>query len=58
MLKMGSTKRYISSGMRWSIQYYQSLLSNVLPLAPLIMYFSIKYRQNRLLLESCIELQG
>ena len=35
---------------------YQSLLSNFLPLIPLIISFSVKYGQNRLLLESFIEL--
>ena len=35
---------------------YQSLLSNFIPLAPLIIFFSIKYRRNKLLLESFIEL--
>ena len=34
----------------------QSLLSNFLPLAPRFISFSIEYRQNRLLLESFIEL--
>ena len=35
---------------------YQSLFSNFLPLAPLIISLSIKYIRNRLLLESFIEL--
>ena len=35
---------------------YQSPLSSFLRLAPLIISFSIKYRRNRLLLESFIEL--
>ena len=35
---------------------YQSLLSNCFPLAPQIISFSIKYRRNRLLLQSFIEL--
>ena len=39
---------------------YQSLISNFLPLAPLIISFLIKKRQNQLglLLKNCIELPG
>ena len=34
---------------------YQSLLSNIFPLASLLLYFFIKYRRNRLLRVSLIE---
>ena len=51
---------------RGAIQYYgtavnyQSLLSNLLPLAPFPLFISFfkEYRRNRLLLESFIELRG
>ena len=36
---------------------HQSLFSNFLPLDPIIMSFSIKYRQNRFLLQSSIEVR-
>ena len=53
-------KKYISSGIEGDIPLllinHQSLLSNFLPIALLIKSFTIKYRRNRLLLESFIEL--
>ena len=62
MLNMGIIKkkykfRNVGGGLFGiTVVNYQSLLSNFFPLAPQIISFSIKYRRNRLLLQSFIEL--
>ena len=58
MLYVGFIKRYISSGVGgYSVLVnYISLLSSLLSSLQIIS-LSIKYRQNRLLLESFVELQ-
>ena len=60
MIKIGFIKTYISSGIGGggylALVNYQSLLSNLLPLAPLILSSSINYSRIRLLHESFIEL--
>ena len=51
-------KYIINSGIRGGYSVlvnYQSLRSNIFPLAPLQLFFIIKYRQNRLLLVSFIK---
>ena len=61
MLNISFIKKYISSeiggGRGYSVLVnYQSLLSNFFSLASVITFLSKKYRQNKLLLESFIEL--
>ena len=62
MLSIGFIKKYKSSekgigaGGYSVLVNHQLLLSNILPLAPLIISFSIKHRRNRSLLESFIKL--
>ena len=64
MLNIGFINKYIinsgigDGGGGYSVLgNYKSLLSNISPLAPPLLFFSIKYKQNRLLRVSFVELE-